>query len=431
MVRSAALRALIAPGFADTFGSRAAEPPDRQLRRLQIAEALAETGDPSAVPPLCALLGDTVWQVRRGAARGLARLRSPRALARLAAHLSDSEEAVRDAVMDALVAIGAEAGPVVARRLEAREETVRAASAAVLQRLGWEPATSMERVRWAVARHKWDLAAAEGEGAVEVLCGRLRDGQMRVRIGAEGALCQIGMAAAPALVARLGSGDDRAEEATARILAGMGPAVLPVLAARITDPSARVRGSVLRTLTLSRQRGATPYLCRLLADEQQRIRAAAVIGLRLSPDRAALAGLRSRLHPFRGEPDPTLRLEIRMAIAEIERSTAAAYRRHWPGFGFPPDSQRCASAGSRFARDGPVGAARSGGRNGCSRPGASADGAPPCLAGVEMKPTPSRAELLSDTGTGTRLTRTETRGTTVDRQAGTDSQIGTPAGSCA
>ncbi|HSW29622.1 MAG TPA: HEAT repeat domain-containing protein [Longimicrobiales bacterium] len=74
--------------------------------RTEAARALGDVGDPRAVRPLVAALGDAEAPVREEAARALGRLNDPSAAGALAAALADDAWRVQDAAASALRSLG-------------------------------------------------------------------------------------------------------------------------------------------------------------------------------------------------------------------------------------------------------------------------------------------------------------------------------------
>jgi HEAT repeat protein len=123
---------------------------DPSVRKAAI-ESLGRIGGPQAEHTARRLLADPVWFVRAHAARAIGDLRRADLAAELLPLLADGQWWVRAAAKDALVMMGPEAAPVVARALDHPDRFARNGAAEVLQNLGVLD----------------DLAARAGAGAEE------------------------------------------------------------------------------------------------------------------------------------------------------------------------------------------------------------------------------------------------------------------------
>lgn len=114
--------------------------PDPAVRNAAI-EALASQGS-SACADIVAGLSCTSAQVRSGAALALGKLRSPKAVEPLCERLTDPDDAVRLAVVQALRQLSDHAIPTMVRRLQSPRADIRRATATALGLMGDQRATS-------------------------------------------------------------------------------------------------------------------------------------------------------------------------------------------------------------------------------------------------------------------------------------------------
>jgi HEAT repeat protein len=139
-------------------------------------KALAKSGDDRAVGHLAAALRDKVLSVRWVAFEAVARSRDPRLVGPLAAALGDRHEddRLRRQAAEILGRSGdLRALPPLIAALRKEDWFLKATAAEALHALGWEPPTPGERAALAVARGKFEEAAAEGPAAVAPLAAAL------------------------------------------------------------------------------------------------------------------------------------------------------------------------------------------------------------------------------------------------------------------
>ncbi len=252
LVRAAVANALGQLGDARVVGQLAVLLKDRDPNvRAAAAGALGVVGDQRAVEPLVRMAGDPHWEVRAAVLEALGRLRDPRASDALATGLRDADREVRERAAEALGRLGDSRaiGPLLTAALDA-ESTVRQASLRALQRL-----------------NPFWYQSAEARDNIEVVraCARQRD--YGIQLTAMDILRRMGETPTPA--------------------AGV--------AQRPTETG------------VVRRRTGRDVLVDLLADRQAELRQAAVEGLaRLrEPSLAELLG------PLRDDPDPSVRLVAR------------------------------------------------------------------------------------------------------------------------
>jgi len=210
------------------------------------AEALGKVRDERAVEPLVRALRDEDSWVRGAAAEALSRIgwrpRNPTerayhllgrqewkelerlgepAVEPLIRALNDDSESQRRAV-ETLVNIGEPAAKHLVEALRDERERVRRAAAEALERIGWRPESTAERVWYLAARKEWEKLAEGGEPAVGPLTQLLRDREVYVREKAAITLGRIGdRRATKHLEEALRDEDSRVRKAAAEALKGM------------------------------------------------------------------------------------------------------------------------------------------------------------------------------------------------------------------
>ena len=197
-----------------------------QRIREGAAAALASLGDPRAVEPLIAAMGDGDEHVRQAVAEALGQFGDLRAVEALVAALADSDEGTYNAALGALGA------------------------------LPWEPAGA-SGAAYLVARGEWDECARIGAPAVEPLIavftdakwssGALVYGPAKEKAAA-GALVKIGAPAIEPILAGLVPLGSHSRQGLADVLVQIGaPAVEPLIAA-LGDPDSGIRSDAARAL---------------------------------------------------------------------------------------------------------------------------------------------------------------------------------------
>lgn len=151
--------------------------------REAAVEGLARIGSSAAREILIrALEHHSDLRVREAAARALGRLGEKRAVAGLAARATAEDEAqdVRLAAVEALGAIG-DRGAIEPLLQALRVWELRRAAAKALARLGWQPARDEAAVHYWLAQEAWDQCAALGDVAIATLVELLKES---ARLGA-------------------------------------------------------------------------------------------------------------------------------------------------------------------------------------------------------------------------------------------------------
>ena len=123
---------------------------------------------------------------------------------------------------------------------------VRLGAAEVLDRVGWEPETEEETIRYLIAKEQWASVAAIGASAVEPLIGMLNDPDSGIQRGAAHALGVIGAPAVMRLIRELRTEQEAAQRKAIEALKMIGePAVMPLIEA-FQDSDWRIRLLICR-----------------------------------------------------------------------------------------------------------------------------------------------------------------------------------------
>ena len=268
----------------------------------------------ASVAPLSAALRDTDADVRREAARALARLgaRASAAGPELQGLLSrESEPAVRAEVARALVALGGAAGA-----------PVEALVVGLLDAARGSGERDMPDVTLV------DALAEEGHAAVPGILAGLRDADAGVRWHAAAALMHLGRQAAGHAAALRQAMDDPVwivRNAAGRALEEVcGPDDVPALVQAVGDASVETRYHAARAL--ARQgldaAPAVPALVVALRDEDWEVRTEAVRALAKTGN-AAAAALPDLVSVLGGDADPQVREAAAWALGAIDPPPAA------------------------------------------------------------------------------------------------------------
>jgi HEAT repeat protein len=157
-------------------------------RSVEAAEALGQIGDARAVGVLVKLLTDHFWNMRRTAAIALGMIGDPGSVPAILVLCGDEDDRVRQQVPVVLGQMGrASIGPLV-DALTHRNAKVREVAAEVLLEVDPDVSDLGRRARLAVASGKWSEAGALGPVAVPALMLALRDADPAIRKGAAGGL---------------------------------------------------------------------------------------------------------------------------------------------------------------------------------------------------------------------------------------------------
>ena len=259
-----------------------------------MVEKLAASEDEDALEPLLSVLADEDLEVRRSAAKGLGRLRSPDAVDSLVAALRDPQPEMRQTAAQALKAIGdKKATSALASMLKDDNASVRYHVVAALEALNWIPQNDGERALRSVAMGKLDQAANYGGAAVEAIAGELRTGVHYKRIEAVEALAKINDArVVKPLIAALKDEDGNVRAKAVEVLSRIGDAraVEPLITA-LKDRDSRVRASAVEALCKFGDARAIQALTGLLHDGSAEVRSAAAEALAKINDPSAIDSL--------------------------------------------------------------------------------------------------------------------------------------------
>jgi HEAT repeat protein len=313
-VRQTALNALAQiGGVRATESLVAALKAESQPVRDGAANALVEIGAP-AVEPLVAALKAESWRVRGAAARALVEIGTP-AVEPLVAALQDPE--ARPAAIKALGEIGdARALEPLLAVMKEGDRRLRKDTAAVLDKLGWQPDESVAGAAYWVVKREWDKCVEIGTPAVEPLVAALADGDEDVREAASKALAKIGEPAVEPLVAALKHEHWSAREAAANALGGIADArALEPLVETLQDESRSVRWSAARALGKIGDAWAVKPLIAALKDEDSDVRRGAAGALGKIGDARAVKPLIAAL--TREGQKWTVRSDAAKALGEM------------------------------------------------------------------------------------------------------------------
>jgi HEAT repeat protein len=280
------------------------------VRRVAIS-ALTAVGGVRAIAPLSGLLHDRDIFTRRTVVESLAKLHAPESQETLLAALRDTDEAVRRTASDALKAMDwqpdeGEAGArywASQKRWERCTQMGAAAAPVLLEHLAAATASDQRIIRVAIERmgaaalptvvnglHSPDLnvrveaaglvARMGDEEVVEALSEALRDPERRVREAAATALGELGEPAAiPALLGALSDLERSVQQAAGAALATLGFDETAVLAERLAHSDWHVRRGAIMALGCSHAEEAVELLLPHLHDAEANVRSAAAESL--------------------------------------------------------------------------------------------------------------------------------------------------------
>lgn len=241
-----------------------------------------------------AALNDADWAVREEAATTLATYRDARAVGPLVRLLGDDDRAVREAVIQALTAIGEAAVPALGGCLQDVNLTVQESASSILATIG--DSRVVDVLTGALASPDWivRMHAAKGLGriadprAVPAMMPLLQDKVKAVRVEIAGALAHIGQAAVPCLVEALHSREWLIKLHAIEALSKMKSpeTVEPLLFVLFNDPDTAVRTDAVRALGDIGDARAVDFLFTALNDLD--VRSVAVEALGKIGDRRAV-----------------------------------------------------------------------------------------------------------------------------------------------
>jgi HEAT repeat protein len=276
------------------------------LIRGRVAEVLAMTKDPKAVPALLGALEGEFYTVRARAARALGAIGAQEAVQPLLKALKDPELEVR---IEAVGAVGKfnlpdtfdnmadlllEDPQIEARQAAAHAlgETKHAGAIPYLMLALRDPFWWYERE--GAAEVLLDAIAGMGSQAVEVLLEALSDNEMAVRRFAAKLLGRIGdTRAVKPLGMALYDTHFEVGAAAAESLAGFGPVGLKILAEALKHPEAWLRQHAIAGLTLSGDQRIVPVILEMLEDPEREVQVQAIRSLGELKDPRALPALQA------------------------------------------------------------------------------------------------------------------------------------------
>lgn len=257
------------------------------MRRLSRSEDAAERADAivavaeeraeMASDAILAALHDPQPRVRREAARALAQLQDPRAVAAMLEDIEASPDLLEEETIDALGALGDQAAvPALVAALENPRPLLRRAAARALGRIGGS--LVIAPLEYAVQHGDTDVRRAalqglrqcEAYGSAEIIAGALGDIHPSVRVAAAEAIGELQLkAAAPALRRSLQRFFDEAEAEVAYALGVVGE----------PDDLAAIVGAAAHTQSVTTRRRALLGAARLLGAERETYRLMLLSGM--------------------------------------------------------------------------------------------------------------------------------------------------------
>jgi len=279
---------------------------DHPLIRGRVAEVLAKTMDPKAVPALLQALRGKFYTVRSRSATALGSIGDPQAVEPLADALKDQELEVRIAAVKALgkFKLPGTFDNMADLLLEDSEIAARQAAAEALgetkhpQAIQYLMIALRDPFWWYEREQAADvlLKAIEGFGAtvVDTLLEALSDSEGTIRRYAAHLLGRI---QEPRAIQPLGMVlyDTHFEvgRAAAESLAGFGPTGLKVLAEALHHPEAWLRQHAIAGLTLSGDKRIVPVILDMLNDPDREVQKQAIQSLGQLGDERALPALQA------------------------------------------------------------------------------------------------------------------------------------------
>ncbi|MDD5436422.1 MAG: HEAT repeat domain-containing protein, partial [Candidatus Omnitrophica bacterium] len=118
--------------------------------------------------------------------------RSVSSLLKISASMSDWDKDVKGPVVEAIVAMGRSAVPVLTEALKDSDKNIRENAAGILSRLKFMPETESDKIAYAIARHDWGRLVEIGSPAIPLLIKALKDQDSDIRQYAAETLGKIG-----------------------------------------------------------------------------------------------------------------------------------------------------------------------------------------------------------------------------------------------
>ncbi len=234
-----------------------------------------------------AALTDHDWTVREDAAVRLGRLKDPRAIEPLVATLRDPDRSVREAAIEALLAIGAPSTTALSACLADPDLSIQEAASKILASIA--DARALDQLLPALRSPDWivRMHAAKALGrikdadSVRSLVPLLQDGVKAVREEASAALAAIGDAAIPSLLSALTHRDWLVRlHAVESLGAVKSPEAVPSLIATVfNDTDCAVREDAVRALgAIGDPRAVVPLTVVVTREPKLRVPAIEALG---------------------------------------------------------------------------------------------------------------------------------------------------------
>jgi HEAT repeat protein len=294
---------------------------DTPQKRMQAVQKLRALDDPGAVEALVGALEDPEAAVRSEVVSALGELRAAGAVKPLIAALRDPSEAVQELAVQALRKIGDASviEPLVGVLLRGTPG-VQYHAAQALQALGWTPRTLGEQIPFHVASGDFKRVTMFGAAAVGALAAVVRAGSYERRVGAAGALGEMGdPGALKPLLAALKDSEAVVRAAAANALAQLGqPQAVPELIVLLRDRVRNVRVAALTALGQLGDPNAIASMAALTQDREWEVRAALAEALGRLADRRALPTVQELVM----DGDPEVRQNAADALGKLNDESA-------------------------------------------------------------------------------------------------------------
>jgi HEAT repeat protein len=294
---------------------------DTPQKRMQAVQKLRALDDPAAVEALLGALEDPEAAVRSEVVSALGELRAAGAVKPLIAALRDPSDAVQELAIQALRKIGDASviEPLVGVLLRGTPG-VQYHAAQALHAMGWTPRTLGEQIPFYVANGDFKRVTMFGTPAVGALAAVLRAGSYERRVGAAGALGEMGdPGGLKPLLAALKDSEAVVRAAAAAALAQLGSAqAVPELIILLRDRVRNVRVAALTALGQLGDPVAIESMAALTNDREWEVRAALAEALGRLGDRRALPTVQELLK----ESDPEVRQNAADALGKLNDDSA-------------------------------------------------------------------------------------------------------------
>jgi HEAT repeat protein len=281
-----------------------------------VAAALALAPEPRALAALAAAVTDEDAEVRRSVVLALGKLEDEARVAPLLAALRDADAGVQANALQGLKNVTDEQmQPALLPLLKSADPGVRGRAATMLHTLGWRPDGREEEIAFFVARGQLTKAAMHGAAALESLEAVLRNGAYTQRVAAVEALGRINdPRAMKSLLGALKSEDPAVCAAAVGALAALGEAsaydlILPL----VRHADGHVRASAADAMARLGAARAVEPLLPLLKDASWDVRRATASALGRLKDARALGPLTQVLR----DADADVRETVASALGNL------------------------------------------------------------------------------------------------------------------